>query len=64
MRLGAMLFITTGIVCLGTATAPIRAQPLAFDAASVKVQDPDGPKIFQMSDAARPAAIRGGSARS
>ncbi len=41
MRVSVILFIATGIVCL--------AQSLAFDAASVKVQDTDAPKSLQMS---------------
>jgi uncharacterized protein (TIGR03435 family) len=49
MQVSVALFIAAGIVCLGAASPPIRAQSLAFDAASVKVRDPDAPKISQMS---------------
>ena len=41
MRVSVILFIATSVrIC---------AQPLAFDAVSVKVQDPDAPKVSQMS---------------
>jgi uncharacterized protein (TIGR03435 family) len=49
MRLGAGLVSAVGIVCVGTAAPALRAQKLTLDAASVKVQDRDAAKVFQMS---------------
>jgi len=49
MRLSVALFTVIGIAVTGIAGQALRAQSLTYDAASVKVQDPDAPKIFQMS---------------
>lgn len=49
MKPNAALVTAMGIVMAGTAGPALRAQALFYDAASVKVQDPDSPKIFQMS---------------
>jgi uncharacterized protein (TIGR03435 family) len=49
MRVSAALFIVIWTVMAVAAAPELRAQTLAYDAASVKVQDTDSPKSFQMS---------------